>query len=183
MENAVSICAWTAASKMELEWGVFGVGWHKHWQQRLRDLSPDFDLSGWICALCICFGLGDTVTRPGRQWWLQSSYTVLLWAEAISAVSEHHLPVLNLLLKEWTHYWSIWIRAATGELYVQRMNFPRTFLTLVMISDEGQKKNSVKDVRVSKESNWINISFLPVVSPDAQVYYGGDWCLWTWIFC
>lgn len=51
-----------------------------------------------------------------------------------------------------------------------------------MISDEGQKKNSMKDARVSEESNRINISFPPVVLPDLQAYYGSDWCLWAWIF-
>lgn len=51
-----------------------------------------------------------------------------------------------------------------------------------MISDEGQKKNSVKDACVSEEPNWISISFSSVVLPDLQAYYGSDWCLWTWGF-
>jgi len=54
------------------------------------------------------------------------------------------------------------------------MNFPHGFLTLVMISDKGQKKNNVKDASVSEEPNQINISFSPVVSPDLQAYYGSD---------
>lgn len=51
-----------------------------------------------------------------------------------------------------------------------------------MISDDEQKKNRVKDARVSEEPNCINISFPPGVSSDLQACYRSDWCLWTCIF-
>lgn len=70
----------------------------------------------------------------------------------------------------------------SGELCTQHTNVPCSLLTVVMIGGEGQTENSVKDAWASEEPNWTNISFPLVVSPDLQVHYGSDWCLWTWIF-